>query len=511
MDHRNGQYSLPALLVLLVPAAVKLFLQLFFVNGYGLNGDELYYLACSEHLDWGYVDQPPLSILLLAFSRTLFGDSPLSIRFLSALAGSFTVLFTILLARRMGAGYFGQLLASLCALVAPVYLAINHYYSMNAFDILFWVIGLYVVTGVLKEGKTSGWLWFGLVMGIGFENKLSVLFLCFGLVAGLLLTQERKQLFTARFWLGVLIAAVIAAPNIIWQITHGWPTPEWMANARAYKMAGLSLKAYLVEQIILMHPLTVFVWATGLIALLVHPVLKKYRALGWAYLVILAVFVAKGGKAYYLAPYYPLLFAAGAVVFDRALRLHARWLKAVVLAVVALAGLLILPMGLPVLSPANFIAYKNSTGLKVSNGENKAEGEMPDFYAGMFGWPAFVETINAAYLSLPEEDRAKCGIFCQNYSQAGAVDFYGKRFGLPVALSGHNNYWLWGLRGFTGDIMIVIGGNAEGLRQNFEEVTEYTRFKADYVQPSFYNLPIYIVRRPKQPIPALYSKTKNYI
>ena len=499
----------PALFVLLIPALAKLLLHLLNVNGYGVHGDELYYLACSTHLDWGYVDQPPLSIFLLHLERATLGDSMLSIRLLPALAGFFTVLLSGLLARRMGAGLFGQALAELCALIAPVYLAVDHYFSMNSFDILFWIAGIYLVVCIIDESKPKLWLWFGAVMGLGFENKIGVLFLGLGLVAGLLLTKQRRLLFTSWALVGALVGFVIMLPNILWQVAHGWPTLEWIANARAQKMVALPLPAFMKEELLLMQPFTFFVWGTGLIVLLLLPSLARYRSLGWCYLIVLGVFVLQGGKPYYLAPIYPMLFAAGAIAIER--WLTRPWMRTSAIATVLGAGILTAPMGMPLLPVENFLKYQDVVGLRPSSGEKWEEGKLPSFFANFFGWKELAAAVDTVYQSLPPEDKVKCGIFGQNYMQAGAVDFYGEQTSLPRAICGHNSYWLWGTRGLSAEVMIVMGGNAGDLMKYFEEVTERARFRNEYIQPMHSNIPIFLCRKPKYPLSDLWPKLRHYI
>jgi len=499
----------PEMLILLILPAVKLFVHLIAINGYGVHGDELYYLACSDHLDWGYVDHPPLSILLLHTERWAFGDSMLSIRLFPALAGFFTVLLTGILARRMGASLTAQLLAESCALVAPVYLAVDHYFSMNAFDTLFWLAAIYLIVCMINDGKPRLWVWFGVVIGLGFQNKISVLFLAFGIFAGLLLTKQRRLLFTPWVVLGVLAAVLVVTPNIVWQITHGWPTLEWIAKARTEKMVALSLPAFLKEQIFLMQPLTVFIWGGGLVALLLHSSLTRYRSLGWCYLTILAVFVVQGGKPYYLAPIYPVLFAAGAIAIER--WLTRLWMRTAVIAAVLGTGILTAPLGMPLLPVESFLKYQEVIGIRPSSGEKWAEGKLPSFFANFFGWKELAAAVDTVYRSLPEEDKAKCGVFCQNYMQAGAIDFYGGRTGLPRAIAAHNNYWLWGTRRYSGEVMIVLGGNAGDLKKYYEEVTECALFQNEYIQPIHSNLPIFLVRKPKVKLEALWPKVKHYI
>lgn len=497
------------ILVLLIPAAANLLLHVFTMAGYGLHGDELYYLACSDHLDWGYVDQPPLSIFLLHIERATLGDSLFSIRLFPALAGFLTVLLSGLLARRMGAGIFAQLLAGVCSLVAPVYLAVHHYFSMNAFDVLFWIAAVYIAVCIIDGGKPALWIWFGFVVGVGCQNKISVLFLAFGLVAGLLLTRQWRLLFTPWIFAGALVSLLVMLPNILWQIVHGWPTLEWIVNARLQKMVALPLTDFLKEQILLMQPLTVVVWGTGLLSLLLYPRLARYRALGFCYLVVLGVFIVQGGKPYYLAAIYPFLFAAGGIAIEE--WLARRWMRAALVAAIFLGGVLTAPLGIPLLPVDTFIRYQDAIGLRPSSGERYAEGKLPSFFSSMLGWQKLVALVDTVYTSLPPDERAKCGVFCQNYMQAGAIDFYGRQRGIPHAIAGHNSYWLWGMGGYTGEVLIVLGSDAKNLQEYFEEVTERTRFTDEYIQPIHNNLPIFLVRKPKQPLSELWPRTKEYI
>lgn len=496
-------------LVLLVPAVAKLVFHLLTAQGYGIHGDELYYIACSDHLAWGFVDQPPLSILLLHLQRAAFGDSLLAIRFLPALAGSLTVLLTGLLARRMGARVFGQLLAELCVLIGGVYLSISHYFSMNVFDLLFWLAALHVTVRIIDGGRPRLWVWLGLIVGAGLQNKSSLLFFCLGLAIGLLATRERRALRTPWLAAGIGLAGSLILPNLLWQAAHGWPTLEWMANARAMKNVGFSLPAYLVEQVKYTHPLTVLVWGTGLVALLFSRRLARYRSLAWGFLALLALFTLTGGKPYYLAPMYPVLFAAGAITIER--RMTKRWPRVVTAAILLAGGALAAPLAVPLLSPDRLVAYSNSAGVHISSDERHARGALPDFFANMFGWRELAALTASVYAALPAEDQARCAVFTNNYMQAGAIDLFGREFGLPRAISGHNSYWLWGPRGYGGDVMIVLGGDAATLREDFGEVTERARFRAEYVPPSLDGLPLFVVRKPKRPLAVLWPGLKHYI
>ena len=154
--------------------ATKLLVLLYASRNYGYFIDELYYIACSDHLDWGYVDQPPLVALITKIARLLFGDSLQGIRFFSALAGAAKVLLTGIIARELGGNRFAQILAALAVLVAPGFLAIDNLLSMNSFEALIWTACAYVLIRIINTANQKLWIWFGLLAGIGLENKYSM-------------------------------------------------------------------------------------------------------------------------------------------------------------------------------------------------------------------------------------------------------------------------------------------------------------------------------------------------
>ena len=494
--------------VLVIPALIKVTLHLVTYKGFGFFSDEFYCIACSKRLAWGYVDHPPLSILLLRLDRWLFGDSLFSIRLLPALAGGATVLLTGPLARHLGAGRFGQLLAQVCVLIAPVYLAFGHTFAMNAFDVLFWLAAFYVLVLIFDGGNLKLWIAFGLVAGLGLQNKITLLSLGFGLVVGLVLTRERRHFLSGWFWLGGALAGLIFLPYVLWQIPNGWPTLEFMHNARLYKMAKLSFPAYFSGQIMQMHPFTFPVWLAGLGLLVLSKAYRKYQALGWCYLAALVLFVVTGGKTYYLASAYTMLFAFGAVWFEKTFPGKAP--RVAIMTLILAGGLVTLPVAVPILPVEAHIRYSAALGLKPNaGGERHRVGRLSQYYASMFGWEHLVGEVARVYGSLPPEDRAKCGIFCMDYHQAGAIDFLGKKYGLPDAASGHNNYWLWGPRG-SWEVEIVINRGPDDLAQLFQEVSQegFIHDETGYVQPSENDLGVYVVRRPKKPL--VWAAVKHY-
>ena len=494
-------------------ALLKLALHLFTSHGYGYFRDELYYLACAARLDWGYVDHPPLSVALLALNRALLGDSLPALRFLPAVAGAAVVFVTGLIARDLGGGRFAQALACLCALVAPIYLALSHFYSMNVFDVLLWTLGSWLVVRIMRLESPGLWPVLGVVVGLGLLNKLSMLWFVGGLGLGLLATRERRLLLTRGPALLALLATVLYLPHLLWQIRHGFPTLEFMHNATSHKMASVSVARFLGEQLLVMNPLTAMVWMSGLGFALRGREGSLGRVLAVSYLAVFALLAASGtARAAYLSPAYPPLFALGALGIERVTSMgaFARLARITLVSLLALSGAALLPLALPVLPVARFVSYSAALGRSPRTEERKQMGELPQLFADMFGWPELAAEVARVYRALPPEEQARASVFAQNYGEAGAIDFFGSRLGLPRAISGHNNYWLWGPGERPADPLIIVGGDPEDHRRAFEEVTPAGRHTCHYCMPYESDLTIWIARRPKAPLAELWPTVKHY-
>lgn len=502
-------------IAILVCLALVKFLIHFLVNlggGYGIFRDEFYYLACADHLAFGYVDHPPLSILLLAVSRFLLGDSLLAIRILPAMAGAFTVFLTGVIIRQMGGGSFAQVLGALTVLAVPYYLGFNGLYSMNAFDLLIWILAFYIITRILNTGNPKLWLWLGIVFGLGLQNKISILLVGFGLIVALLLTHQRKHLTSKYFWTSGILAFLIFLPHLIWQISTSWPTLEFMSNAQRYKIADFTPLRFFVEQIIGLNPVLFPVWAGGLPFLLFGRRARKYLIFGLMYLVIFAALVFQKSKPYYLMPYYPILFAVGAVFWESFI-LNRRWfwLKPGVLAIVVIAGILTAPLALPILPVETYIRYSRTLGLQPGAGERHEMGQLPQHFADMHGWENMVATIAGVYHILSVEEKAKASIFVSNYGEAGAIDYYRNKYRLPRAICGHNAYWHWGPRGAPGQIVIRLGGTKEDLERYFDDVQQMDVVKCQYCMPYENNLPVFLCKGFRTTLEELWPRLKVYI
>lgn len=495
-------------------ALFKLLLHFVFNGGYGYFRDEIYYAACGEHLDWGFVDHAPMIAFVARMTRELFGDSLFALRFFPAVAGAVKVLLAGLITRELGGRRFAQALACLAVIIAPIYLGIDNFLSMNAFEPVFWMGCAYVVILILNGGSEKLWLLFGLSAGLGLMNKHSMLFFGFGLFAGLLLTRTRRLMLGKWFWLGGFVAVVVFLPNVIWEIKHQWPTLELLRNvADSNKNVVLSPLGFLGQQALIMHPLVVPICLAGLYFFFFTGEGGKHRALGIAYLVTLIEFIVFKGKHYYLAPIYPMLLAPGAIFIDRfAEARRLRWLKPAVVSTLIVGGLITVPFVLPVLPVETYRKY--AAVLPLTEGaktENHRQGKLQQQYADMFGWENQAATVARVYSTLSPEEQSKCAIFGQNYGEAAAIDFFGPRYGLPKAISGHQSYFLWGPRDYTGEVMIVIGDNRKTLEGLFERVEQGETIHCEYCMPYEDDLPVWLCRGLKTPIAELWPKVKKWI
>ncbi len=490
-------------------AAFAALLHLAFSGRYGFFRDELYYAACGEHLAWGYFDHAPLVAAVARFSRFLFGDSLFALRFFPALSAAAKVFLAGSMARSMGGGRFAQCLSALAVLVAPVYLTFDNFLSMNAFEPLFWTACAAIYLCIRNGASSKLWLLFGLVAGLGVLNKHSMLFFGSGIFLGLLLTSARRELARIWLWLGGALAFLIFLPNLVWEIRHGLPTVALLRSVIGAKYALIPAWEFVAQQSLLTHPLATPIWLAGLWFLFRDSAGRKYAALGWAYLVVLVEIILLHGKIYYLAPAYPMLLAAGAVWIElRALPRTGAWLKPAIVAPLLAGGIIAAPLAMPILPVEAAVRYCRFWDVKAVHVENVPLGELPQLFGDMFGWPEQVQAMARVYHGLPPEERAKAALLAYNYGEAGAIDFLGPRYGLPKAISGHNQYGLWGPRGYSGELVIAIGYSAEQLQRYFDEVNPAARVETRYAIPEESGLTIFVCRKPKMSLEQMWPSLR---
>src|SRR6202167_1627838 len=481
--------ALPPLAVgiLIGLCATKILLHIFpSLRHYGYFPDELYYLDMARHLDWGYVDAAPL-VAVYAKIALLMGGSLTALRVIPALAGAALIALTMLIARELGGGRYAQFLAGLSILLCPAILLTDSLFTMNAFEPLFWMGCVWIIARILRTGDSRLWVWFGVLAGLGLENKHSTLSFGFAVTVALLLTRHRREFARKWIWIAGAIAIVIFLPNVIWQIRHHFPTIEDLANVRREgKNVILGPLAFVKEQILSLGPILLPVCIAGLVWFLRD---RRWRVLGLTFVVFFVLMELAHAKNYYVFPIYPMLFAGGAVVIESWLANRAAWTRVGAVAIMIIASLPLIPLVTWMLPPERLLAYQTAIGFKPARAEVHHESLLPQPIADQFGWPEMVSEVAAVYNSMPPDERAQTGIWAGNYGEAGAVNLFGPAYGLPRAYSRHQNHWYWGPRPQVYKNLIVIQWSLDDVRDNctsYQAFDHYQRFGMGEENAPFY-------------------------
>jgi hypothetical protein len=509
-----------ALRVAVIFAAVKLVLQFALTLwtehlGYGYFRDEFYYIACGRHLAWGYVDHGPIVALQARLGEVLFGDSVFAIRVLSAAAGAATIFLAGVIAWAFGGRRPAQALAMFGLIVCPQYIGTDGYLSMNSFEPVFWMTCVLSLVLMLRgHSQRFWWLVFGLSAGVGLLNKPSMTFFLVAMGVGLLLTPQRRALGSRWAVAGLTLMVLIALPNVLWQIHNHWPTLEFLRNGQSgHKNIILNPIQFFLAQFSNMHPINALLWIPGVVALLRAKSIRDGRWLGLTYLFFFAMMLVLHAKDYYLAAIYPAYFAAGGIAWERRFSASRGVQRNRIVAfpvfeaVLLVTSLIILPMSSPVLRPAAWVRYTTALHLHGDKMETAATGPLPQFYADRFGWQQEVSIVRNTFRSLSPQDQRRVCIFGSNYGEAGALDLLGagqdagQHLSLPPAMSGQNNYWLWGTHGCDPDVVIaVIGDTPKAVSQKYRLVEIVGRMDNPWAMP-FEHKNIYLLRgrRPSSP------------
>jgi len=448
--------------------------------GYGFFRDEMYFLVCGRHLAWGYVDQPPMVALQARMAEMLFGISPTGDRFFSFLAGGVTAGLAGLLTWQFGGRRPAQILAMTCVMAAPVFLGTSNFLTMNSFEPCFWMGALFFVLRIADGSATPrAWLWFGVLAGLGLENKHSTIFFLLSLLVGLLLSPQRRILWSRWCAAGVGVLMLAALPNLIWECTHHFATYDFLNTvAHTDKNLQHSPLVFLFQQVQVLLYSTAPIWIGGVVWLGFAAKARPWRFVASTYVVFLVLMMAMHAKHYYVAPIYPVLFAGGAAGFAEYLRRPwAEYTYAIVLGLtlVFATG----PITLTILPPDKYNAYTHYFAPDSARME-KFTSPLPQILSDRFGWPQMVQGFAARYDALPPDVRAHTAIFCDNYGEASAVNTLGRKYGLPTAISGHNNYYLWGWNGYTGESVLTLGYDRNEYTKDYAEVVDLGPFDAPW-------------------------------
>ncbi|MDQ2742888.1 MAG: glycosyltransferase family 39 protein [Chloroflexota bacterium] len=486
----------PATGLLVALAGVSFVAHMLVAGNYGYFRDELYYIADGRHLQAGYVDQPLLMGWLAALLRVIAGDGLVAIHIVPALACALIVVITSLMARELGGGWVAQLVAGVAALFALAFEATASLFSMDVLDQLWWALASLILLRLLRRNAPRLWLVLGVVFGIALLTKLTVLFFGLALALALLVTPERRSLRTPWPWLAAAIAGLGLVPYLIWNALNGWPT--W-AFWHHYGGVGTSPPAFLATQLVLMNPIAVPLAVAGLVYYF-RPAGERYRLLGWTFVFVCLILTLLRLKVYFLAPAYPILYAPGAVMFERLhLRWWLAWLRPAYVALLVLVGALLAPIVMPILPPATYVSHY---------------GAFMQELADRFGWESLTHTVEGVYAALPPAQRAQACVLTSNYGEAGALQQLAAPGRLPPVISGHNNYYLWGPGRCTGKVLILVGYAPSDIQRSRIRYAHTTRAAIDrcrYCVDYERTLPIYVLSGATKPIfPRLWPSLKSY-
>jgi 4-amino-4-deoxy-L-arabinose transferase-like glycosyltransferase len=445
------------------------------------------------------------------------GDSLLSIRLPAFLAASATVWVTGLLVWRLGGLRFATTLAGLSVGFAPVVLAMGGFFSMNAFEPLLWTLIVLMLVRIAQTGDSRLWLAVGILAGIAFENKHTVVMYVAALGTGVLLTPTRRALADRWLWVGAAAALLLALPNIAWQVANGWPSLEFYHNAQVLKNEPSPPLRSLVMQALVMNPLALPVWLVGLGHLLFARAARPYRFLGVMFVVLLVVHVlSRTSRPDRMAAAYPMLLAAGAVVIERGLSglggrapVLARAARVVIPGLILATSLALSPLTLPLLSPPATARLVAALGLNLAAERGKTS-PIPQLLADRTGWESFVDDVARVYASLSPADRANALIYGPAYGQAGSLELFGPSRGLPPVIGAQNTYWHWSIGRTDSDVLIAVDADPDVLRKLFVQVWEAGRVRCDYCMSWRSDLPIFVARGQKVPLSAVWPRYRHY-
>jgi hypothetical protein len=460
-------------LIIGILALIKLMFHLLTNTNYDLHRDTFLYYSFGQHLDWGYVSNPPFIGIIAWLSEHLFGASAFGLNLFPALIGAISVVIISLIVKEFGGGYFAIILSNLVYIISPAYLRTDTLFQPVAFDQFFWLLSSLFIVKLLKTNQPKFWLYIFLVWAVGFLNKYLMAAYAISFLISMLLIRERKLLFSKYFAIGCVLGFIIILPNLLWQFYHNLPVIHHLDQLNQSQLINVSISGFILDQLLMNIP-GLIVWLTGLIYLFISKNERKYLALAFTSVFVIIMLLLLHGKSYYTLGLYPFLFAAGGYFIER------KWSKSLQYVVVVSSILIAvpaLPFSLPVLSFEKLESYTRHFKDATNRWEDGNVHNIPQDYADMTGWKELGNKVVKIYDSLPLKERINCAIYAENYGQAGAIKFYGKKFGLPEPICFCDNFILWAPDIVTKRNLIYINseiGDIKYLFKNYELKAEIT-------------------------------------
>jgi hypothetical protein len=485
----------------------KICIHMFSAGVYELHRDEMLYFNMGSHPAFGYLTVPPVTGLLAFLMKSIFGYSVFGIRLIPAMFGVATLYLIAKMVRELGGRIFALSIASITFILFPGFLLIFSLLTPNAFEIFFWTMAIYLIFRMEKTENPRLWIWIGIVLGLSFNTKYSVAFLVTGFFIALLISKQRKLLFS--WWLaaGIGVGLLLILPNIIWQYNHNWPVLYHLGELKKTQISNLKYSNFLTDLFYLNSAL-ILIWLFGLGTLLFAKNEKKYRFLGLAILFTFLIFFALKGKAYYVLGLLPVLIAFGGNAIEK----YSKQMSPViaVFSVISIYSLFSLPLVIPVLPFKTLIKYSEKTKQFVPapfmRWEDGREHDVSQVFADMTGWKELTGFALQAFNNLNETEKRNCIIFCvRNYGYAGAINFYGNEFKLPKPITFHESYIFWAPDSIPAEPVIYIDYNSDDFQPLFNEITEI-----GCVQNQFFRekgVKVFLCKNPKTDINQVYQSS----
>jgi hypothetical protein len=499
---KSAEYWMTAIIL----ATAKLVLHFLTNTNYELHRDEMLYFNMSEYLSSGYATVPPVIGIVAYIIKSIFGYSVFGIRLIPALLGAASVLIIAKVVRELGGGILALIIASFAFILSPGFLLFDTLFTPNVIEQFLWLVITYFILRMIAQNNPKYWIIIGILVGLSFLTKYSIVFYLAGFFFAILFSSYRKLINSRYFYLSILIGIIIILPNIIWQYNHGWPVVLHMKQLRGNQLDHLTYADFITDLFTLNSALTL-IWISGLITFLFIKQEKKYQYIGVASLLILLLFLFAGGKGYYVLGIIPFLFAAGGYAIEKYIKGRSEVIASILLISTALFSLLSLPYGIPILSFAKLNKYNEKTGKWISYPFSRWEDgkihPISQVYSDMTGWQELTGYVEKAYSQLSTDDQKRCTIFAEgNYGAAGAIHFYGRKYSLPEPITFSESYVIWAPDNIPEGPIIYINRQIGGNINLFNHITEIGCVGDSYFREN--GLKVFLCSDPKMDVAEVY-------
>lgn len=480
-------------------ALLKLLIHLFTNTNYELHRDALLYYSLGEHLAWGYMSVPPFIGVISKLSTFIFDNTTFALRFFPAIIGSISVIIIARIVKELKGGMLAVIIASLAFILSPAFLRSNTLFQPVSFNQFFWLLSGYLIVKLINTKEPKYWIWIFIVWGFGFLNKYSIAFFIVSSLVALMLTEHRILFKSKYFFIGGFIGILIILPNLIWQHSYHWPLIHHMEELQRYQFANVSVLGYIIDQFI-MNFSGLIVWITGLIVFLFNKSEKKFRVLVYTYFFTVLIILFLRGKSYYTLGLYPILFALGGYAIEKYFR--QTW-KIITIVLIILFSIPMLPLSIPIMSHEMIVEYTKPTAEFTNRWEDGKVYNLPQDYADMTGWKELSSIVIDHYNSLPRNKKDSCFIYAGNYGQAGAIFFYGKKYGLPEPISFNDNFVLWAPDSIGKFDLFYIEHDISDLEVLYDSIQKIGQVNDPYFREN--GLEVYYCTHPKDILQQFYA------